>query len=120
MKLDPELDENSLQEIVLALEGENIAGLVLTNTLSGIYIYREKEFSGGYSGLPLTQLSLQRLKEVRRMTSLPIMSVGGIMSIQDAQERFAAGANQIQLYTGWIYGGPFFVRKLVRALSQNT
>jgi dihydroorotate dehydrogenase len=120
VKLAPELDEMNLQEIILALNGENIAGLVLTNTLSGVYIYRGKEYSGGYSGLPLTQISLQRLKEVRQITSLPIMSVGGMMTVQDARDRFNEGANQIQIYTGWIYGGPFFIRKLVRALSQKS
>ena len=120
VKLAPELEENALREIILALEGENIAGLVLTNTLSGVYIYRGKEYLGGYSGLPLTQLSLRRLSEVRSMTSLPIMSVGGIMTVQDAVDRLAAGATQIQIYSGWIYSGPFFVRKLVRALSKST
>ncbi len=118
VKLAPELDESSLQEIVLALEGENIAGLVLTNTQSGIYIYRGKEYSGGYSGSPLTEIALQRLKEARKLTSLPIMSVGGIMTVRDAADRFNAGATQIQIYSGWIYGGPFFIRKLVRSLSK--
>jgi dihydroorotate dehydrogenase len=119
VKLAPELDVESLREIILALEGENIAGLVLTNTLSGVYIYREKEFQGGYSGRPLTELSLQRLKEVRAMTTLPIMSVGGIMTIEDAQARLDSGAQQIQIYTGWIYGGPFFIRKLVLNIGKN-
>jgi dihydroorotate dehydrogenase len=117
VKLAPELDESSLREIILALEGENIAGLVLTNTLSGIYIYRGKEYQGGYSGRPLTELSLQRLKEVRQMTSLPIMSVGGIMSVEDAVARFKAGANQIQIYSGWIYRGPLFIREIVRKIG---
>jgi len=119
VKLAPELDKIVLHEIILALEGENIAGLVLTNTLSGVYIYRGKEYSGGYSGLPLSDLSLQRLTEVRQMTTLPIISVGGIMTIEDAKARMKAGATQIQIYTGWIYRGPFFIRKLVRALSKN-
>lgn len=120
VKLAPELDETSLREIILALEGENIAGLVLTNTLGGHYIYRGKEYQGGYSGLPLSALSLQRLKEVRGMTSLPIMSVGGIMTVEDARARLAAGASQIQIYSGWIYGGPLFIRKIVRKIGKNS
>jgi dihydroorotate dehydrogenase len=119
VKLAPELDETVLREIILALEGENIAGLVLTNTLSGIYIYRGTEYSGGYSGAPLRDLSLQRLREVRAMTSLPIMSVGGIMTVEDARARLAAGATRIQIYTGWIYAGPFFIRKLTKELSKG-
>ena len=120
VKLAPELEQTDLQEIILALEGENIAGLVLTNTLGGVYIYRGKEYLGGYSGRPLTQLSLERLKQVRQITTLPIMSAGGIMTPEDALARIQAGANQIQIYSGWIYGGPCFIRKLVRFLSKNT
>jgi len=118
VKLAPELDENTLRETILALEGENIAGLVLTNTLGGTFSYHQKEYQGGYSGLPLTLLSLQKLREAKSITSLPIMSVGGIMTVEDALERIHAGAEQIQIYSGWIYGGPFFVRKLVKALSK--
>jgi dihydroorotate dehydrogenase len=51
------------------------------------------------------------------MTSLPVISVGGIMSAEDAVERLKAGADRIQIYTGWIYVGPFFARKISRLIS---
>lgn len=127
VKLAPELNELELTGIIRALNAgsgteaeakvEKIAGFVLTNTLAGVYIYREKEYQGGYSGRPLTELSLSQLKKVRSLTSLPIMSVGGIMNLEDAKNRFAAGATEIQIYTGWIYGGPFFIRDLAKRLK---
>ena len=117
VKLAPELHGEELRGLVLALEGAKIDGLILTNTLGGVYIYREKEMTGGYSGQVLTDLSLQKLKEVRAITSLPIHSVGGIMNAEDAKRRFEAGATCIQLYSGWIFGGPYLIRKIVKSLS---
>jgi dihydroorotate dehydrogenase len=60
---------------------------------------------------------MKKLVEVKSMTSLPVISVGGIMSAEDAVERLKAGADRIQIYTGWIYGGPFFARKISRLIS---
>lgn len=117
VKLAPELDPTELHNILHALEEEKIAGLVLTNTLGGTLQNRGQEYSGGYSGAPLTSLSLQRLREVRQMTNLPLMSVGGIMNVNDARERFRSGADLIQIYSGWVYEGPFFIRKLVREMA---
>jgi len=119
VKLAPELTGDALQEVVRALEAAGIDGLILTNTLGGHYIYRGKEFSGGWSGQNLTSLSLERLKEVKGMTRLPVISVGGIMTVEDALERLKAGAAGIQLYTGWIYGGPFFAKRILRAIRTS-
>ena len=49
----------------------------------------------------------------------PIIGVGGVMSPQDALEKIASGANLIQVYTGFIYDGPGFVRKICRSLGQG-
>ena len=119
VKLSPEMEYDGLKNIITALDVEKIDGLVLTNTLAGTHIYRQSEYSGGYSGLPLSRISLQRLKEVKMMTSMPVISVGGIMTEADAVERFAAGAERIQIYTGWIYGGMLFARRLGKAVSRR-
>jgi dihydroorotate dehydrogenase len=118
VKLAPELSLESMKELIQALESESVDGLILTNTLSGTYIYRGKEYSGGYSGTPLKEISRNRLIEVKKMTSMPIMSVGGIMDSEEAVNRMQSGADAIQIYTGWIYGGPFFARKLARLISR--
>ena len=60
---------------------------------------------------------MKRLLEVKKMTSMPIISVGGIMDADEAIARIRSGAVAIQIYTGWIYGGPFFARKLARLIS---
>ncbi|HEV3065622.1 MAG TPA: hypothetical protein VGX93_09780, partial [Chthoniobacterales bacterium] len=56
--------------------------------------------------------SLEILRHIRRQSSLPVISVGGIMSADDARERFDSGAELIQLYTGFVYHGPRLVREV--------
>ena len=116
VKLAPEIEGEDLKSIIEALEAAQVSGFVLTNTYGGVSIYRGKELSGGVSGQNLSSISLLRLKEARSYTQLPIISVGGIMNERDAVERVKAGATAIQLYTGWIYGGPFFPKRILKAL----
>lgn len=118
VKLAPEITGTPLKGLIHSLESEGVSGLVLTNTLGGDYIYRQKKLSGGWSGQILSSLSRDRLIEVRSITSLPIISVGGIMTVEEALERLRLGASGIQLYTGWIYQGPFFARKIYQRLSR--
>ncbi len=75
--------------------------------------------SGGWSGQILTSRALDRLKEAKNITRLPIISVGGIMTVEDARARMAAGASGIQIYTGWVYGGPLFPLRVLRALKKR-
>ena len=119
VKLAPEMDGAALKSVVEALESIKIDGLVLTNTLAGTYIYRQKEYTGGFSGQILSSVSLLRLQEVRKMTSLPILSVGGISSIDEMKRRFAAGANGVQIYSAWVFNGPFWVRRLAEAVISR-
>ncbi|NDF14061.1 quinone-dependent dihydroorotate dehydrogenase [bacterium] len=119
VKLAPEIGGEPLRKIIAALEAAGTTGLILTNTLGGDHIYRGKSLSGGWSGQILTSQALERLKEARSMTRLPILSVGGIMTVQDAVSRLDAGAAGIQLYTGWIYGGPLFPLRILRTLKKR-
>jgi dihydroorotate dehydrogenase len=116
VKLAPELTGEALHRVISALESAGVSGLILTNTLGGDYIYRQKTLAGGWSGQVLTTLARDRLIEVRSKTSLPIISVGGIMTVEDALDRLKLGALGVQIYTGWIYQGPFFARKIYRRL----
>jgi dihydroorotate dehydrogenase len=113
VKLAPEMTGDDLKTLLQTLEALKIDGFVLTNTLGGDSIYRGRTLSGGWSGRPLSQISLDRLKEAKGYTSLPIISVGGIMSVEDAIERLQAGAHAVQLYTGWVYQGPFFAKRIL-------
>jgi len=114
VKLAPEIEGETLSSLLSALREAKVDGFVLTNTLGGTYIYRGKSLSGGYSGQILSSISLERLKEARAITPYPILSVGGIMTVKDAIERLEAGANAIQIYTGWIFAGPFFAKKILK------
>jgi dihydroorotate dehydrogenase len=109
LKLAPEIEGETLGQIIKMGESRGIDGWILTNTLGGAWKNNE---NGGWSGAPLTSLSERRLREVRSLTRLPVISVGGIMTSDDARKRFQIGANLIQIYTGWIYNGPKFVNEI--------
>ncbi len=119
VKLAPELTGTELQTLIEALERGGASGFILTNTQGGVYIDEGKELTGGWSGQNLTTLSRQRLIEARSYTRLPLISVGGIMTPEEALERFRAGASEIQLYTGFVYGGPFLVRNILKAIRKQ-
>jgi dihydroorotate dehydrogenase len=119
VKLAPELTGETLMPVIRALETAGVSGLILTNTLGGDYLYGGNRLSGGWSGQILTSTALSRLKEAKSMTGLPIISVGGIMTVEDALARISEGAESIQLYTGWIYQGPFFAKRILRALQKR-
>lgn len=119
VKLAPELTGAELQPLIEALDRGGASGFILTNTQGGVYIDEGKELTGGWSGQNLTTLSRQRLIEARGYTRLPLISVGGIMTPEEALERFRAGAIEIQLYTGFVYGGPFLIRNILKAIRKQ-
>ncbi len=118
LKLAPELGGQNLIDLIRALEDWGIDGWILTNTLGGKTKIGNKELEGGWSGGPLTELSRKSLIEVRQTSQKPIISVGGITSLGEAKARISAGADLIQIYTGWIYRGPSFPGELSRKLHQ--
>lgn len=118
LKLAPEVSASDHQQMIPGLEAMGIDGWVLTNTLAGKWTQGDSiGLDGGWSGKPLTELSAQRLSEVRLLTSKPIVSVGGIVSVDEAVRRISLGADLIQIYTGWIYEGPSFPSEIVRAMN---
>jgi dihydroorotate dehydrogenase len=122
LKLAPEVSISTLQQLIPVLEGMGIDGWVLTNTLAGHWPDsakpRSKGVEGGWSGKPLSEISAQRLAEVRSITSKSIISVGGIVSTDEAVHRISLGADLIQIYTGWVYGGPSFPSEIVKRLQE--
>jgi len=118
LKIAPDLDAAGLDAVVSAAEAARLAGLVATNTtIRRDMLQRDPGESGGLSGAPLGPLALQVLRELRSRTALPLVSVGGIESVEDVIARFEAGAHLIQVYSGWIYQGPFMTRTLMRGLT---
>jgi dihydroorotate dehydrogenase len=77
--------------------------------------------AGGLSGKPLRNRSTEVIRYLRRELGpdYPIIGVGGIMSVQDALEKLDAGADLIQIYTGFVYEGPGFVKRILKALVSK-
>jgi dihydroorotate dehydrogenase len=116
IKIAPDMTEEQLAAIVAAVDKHRLAGIVATNTTidkQGLSVQEE----GGASGRPLTARSTAVIRALRRMTDLPIIGVGGIFSSADAREKLEAGANLLQLYTGFVYKGPLVVRRICEGLG---
>lgn len=120
LKIAPDLSFEQLDDIVEIVKETKIAGLIATNTtiaregLSYPEIEIEKIGAGGLSGAPLKNRSTEILRYLVKKSenAFPIISVGGIMSAEDALEKLKAGAALVQLYTGFIYEGPELVKKI--------
>jgi dihydroorotate dehydrogenase len=117
IKLAPEIESHEFDLMAATLEPLGLAGWVFTNTLGGTH--PQQELSGGWSGGRLTQISRNFLLQTHTKTKLPIISVGGIMEGKEACFRLKNGASLIQVYSGWVYAGPRFVSRLLRAILQN-
>jgi dihydroorotate dehydrogenase len=117
IKIAPDLDPPHLQAIVAAVEKYRLSGIVATNTTinkAGLSVQEE----GGASGRPLTARSTEIIRALRKLTAVPIIGVGGIFNAADAREKFEAGADLLQLYTGFVYEGPLVVRRICEGLVQ--
>lgn len=118
VKLAPEVSSDALTHLITGLEQKGVDGFILTNTLAGQHTHQDQRLSGGWSGKCLTIPSLERLQEARAATRKTLISVGGIMSVYDAEARIQAGADRIQIYSGWIFNGPSFPWTLRRTLDN--
>jgi dihydroorotate dehydrogenase len=122
LKIAPDLTDSHLDDILEIVETTGLAGLVATNTtISREGLVTEAEVvsgigAGGLSGAPLRGRALEVLRYLRgKAPKLPIVSVGGIMTAEDAVERLAAGADLVQVYTGFVYGGAYLPKRICRA-----
>ncbi|OFZ79070.1 MAG: dihydroorotate dehydrogenase (quinone) [Bdellovibrionales bacterium RIFOXYD1_FULL_53_11] len=120
LKLAPELaGTGELERLIKTVEPWGVDGWVLTNTLAGAYMTkRGEELSGGWSGEPLSEKARSALLEARAATGRTIISVGGIMNPEEARARILVGADLVQVYTGWIFGGPSFPVEIARTLAM--
>ncbi len=117
LKLAPEIGAPDLAPLLAAVETWGVDGFVLTNTLGGNW--PNPSLAGGWSGEILRKRSREVLIEARKATRKPIISVGGIMSPEEARLRIEAGADLIQIYSGWIFQGPKFPNQVARALREQ-
>jgi dihydroorotate dehydrogenase len=118
VKIAPDLEFDAIEDIISLSHDTELSGIIATNTtLDHSSIPAERRTQGGLSGAPLRQRSTEIVRFITSRTSLPVIAVGGIMSADDAMEKFDAGAALIQLYTGFIYEGPGLVRQIVQRCS---
>ena len=127
LKISPDLGADQLAEIVDFVLETGVSGIIATNTTtsrSGLVTNAERVKGcgdGGLSGAPLLDRSCQVVSTLYRRLKgrIPIVGVGGIFNGADAWRMIGAGASLVQLYTGFIYGGPATTRSINRYLIEQ-
>lgn len=118
VKVGPDATPPALAELVDIVESVGFDGIVATNTttdhagLTG----RHRDEWGGLSGAPLEGKATQTIRHVATRTDLPIFGVGGVRDARGAYAKIRAGASLVQLYTGFVYGGPGTARRINEGL----
>ena len=128
IKISPDLNQDQLDETIDLIRSENLDGIIATNTTTSRNNLKtnkskiEKFGNGGLSGEPLKNKSTEVIRYISKKTkgNLPIIGVGGIMNPKDALDKIKAGADLIQLYTGFIYEGPSIVKKINQYLIKKS
>jgi dihydroorotate dehydrogenase len=120
LKIAPDLNNDQLDDIITIVKNTKIDGIVATNTTiarEGLLTPSDTVTSigmGGLSGKPVKNRSTEVVRYLHQNSngSIPIVAVGGIQTAADAQEKLDAGACLVQVYTGFIYEGPYIVKNI--------
>jgi dihydroorotate dehydrogenase len=128
IKISPDLSFEQIDEILDIIRTIGMDGVVATNTTTSRENIKtskkevQRAGNGGLSGEPLTKRSLEIISYISKKTDgdLPIIGVGGIMTEDDAINMLEAGARLVQIYTGFIYNGPNFVKRINKRISKQT
>lgn len=120
VKISPDLNEEELDDAIGVILDKKMDGIIATNTTvsrEGVRSNLKGEI-GGLSGGPLKGRSEAVLSRVVKLANgrVPIVSVGGIASPDDAKKRLALGASLVQVYTGLVYRGPGLVKEILNGL----
>ncbi|TCP92219.1 dihydroorotate oxidase A [Cricetibacter osteomyelitidis] len=122
VKIAPDLTESELVQIADTLKQHQMDGVIATNTTisrDNVTGLKNTDEIGGLSGKPLQHKSTEIIRRLHQELKgeIPIVGSGGIDSVQNAQEKIAAGAELLQLYSGLIYHGPNLVKQLVQFIK---
>jgi len=125
VKVAPDLAGEQITALAATLRNLGVDGVIATNTSNDLSAYREqlpKDQAGGLSGEPLHALSLEAIARLRAELGreFPIIGVGGIMSAAHALDSLRAGADLLQIYTGFAYRGHVLVEEILTALDQGS
>ena len=126
MKIAPDLGSEQLDDIVEIVKVAKIDGVIATNTtidrsnLKTSTTEIEQIGAGGLSGKPVKDRSTEVIRYLREKSgaAFPIVAVGGIFTAEDAIEKLEAGADLLQVYTGFIYEGPAMVKKINKGIAK--
>lgn len=122
LKIAPDLSYREIDVILEVLTDLDYSGIIATNTTISRPAGFNSDETGGMSGhKQLRDQSTKLINYIYKSTEgkLPIVGVGGIDSVEAAGEKVDAGASLVQIYTGWIYKGPFFAKELAKALKSK-
>jgi dihydroorotate dehydrogenase len=127
LKIAPDLTDSQLDDVIEILKVTKTDGVIATNTTisrEGLLTSKEEVEAigaGGLSGKPVAKRSSEVIAYLRKNLGqgFPIIGVGGIMSEEDALDKLRAGADLIQIYTGFIYEGPGFVKRILKAILRE-
>jgi dihydroorotate dehydrogenase len=125
LKIAPDLEWEQIDDVINLANEIKLDGLVATNTTisrEGLKTSNEKVQSmgaGGLSGKPLEKRSTEVLQYIHQQTngSIPVIASGGIFTGKDAQAKTNSGASLVEVWTGFIYEGPFIVKRICRELA---
>lgn len=123
LKIAPDLSNSQLDDIIDIVSDTQIDGIIATNTtLSRSELKSSTKLNdnaGGLSGKPLRRRSTEVISYLHTQSNaaFPIIGVGGIHTAGDVQEKLAAGASLVQLYTGFVYEGPAIVKRINCAIK---
>jgi dihydroorotate dehydrogenase len=114
VKVSPDLSSTQLEAIISTCEENGVAGMIATNTtLDHSSIPPARDQAGGLSGAPLREKSTALVRTIYAKSKIPVIASGGISDAESAREKFEAGAQLLQIYTGYIYRGPHLLREIV-------
>ncbi len=118
LKISPDETNESIEMIVDLVKNSSITGLVATNTTidkKNLTNEKLKKEDGGVSGQPLMDKSTNKISLIRsKCSDIPVIGVGGVMSKDDYLSKLNAGADLVQIYTGFIIKGPNLINQIVR------
>jgi dihydroorotate dehydrogenase len=117
VKISPDLSITELKAILAVCEENGVSGIIATNTtLDHSSISPQLDQAGGLSGAPLRDKSTALVREIVAQSRIPVIASGGIFDAESAREKFQAGAQLIQLYTGLVYRGPQLLREIMETV----
>jgi len=116
IKISPDLSPGQLEAILKVCAENGVAGIIATNTtLDHSSVPAELDEEGGLSGAPLCKKATALVRDIVTKGAIPVIASGGICDAESALEKFQAGAELVQLYTGFVYRGPRLLREIMEA-----